>query len=539
MEELYIDITEPGPQGPSGPAGPQGIQGPQGVQGQIGPQGERGERGDRGEPGERGDKGEKGDKGDTGEQGDMGDGLVVKGVYNTLEALKTAHPVGAEGDAYIVGDGGSSGGVLGIVAGENITVDATNPALPVVSASGGIEALTAGANVSIDNKDLKKPVISVPSIGVVGIVAGENISIDSTDIVNPIVSAAGVITEIVAGENVTVNNTDSKRPVVSAVTGVKDVTVEGAKIYIGANAGKANISSGLVSIGNDSGAANTSGYSNTFIGNNAGKINTTGGYNTFLGDNSGAESTASQNTLIGASSGIKTANGVNTFIGFNSGKDNISGQDNVFIGAFSGGSMAAGDANVFLGRGATGISDNRNQISIGYNATCTAANQITLGNNAITALRCNVTSISALSDERTKEYHEQANLELCYADIMRLPVSRYKYQPWAGTHLDGHVTGYMADDVAEVFPKCVHESDQWFPKLDKKGKPIMETVVDEATGETVKRPKQFKLEAVKEIAITDQLLATLHGAVQYLAAKVEDQRREIELLRAEVKNSGR
>ena len=147
----------PGPQGPAGPTGPQGEEGSQGPKGDpfryedftpeqlaglAGPQGPKGDTGAKGEQGPRGEKGEKGDtgdpgpagkdgapgqtgergpqgpKGDTGPQGPAGpkgdvgpqgpagqDGtsFTVKGLYDTLESLKLAHPTGIAGDAYAVG----------------------------------------------------------------------------------------------------------------------------------------------------------------------------------------------------------------------------------------------------------------------------------------------------------------------------------------------------------------------------------------------------------------------------------------------------
>lgn len=122
-----------GPQGPVGPKGEQGAQGPAGLAGEQGPRGLQGPKGDtgltgaQGEPGARGLKGDTGDKGDkgdkgltgppgsTGTQGPMGpqglkgdkgaDGtsFALKGIYLTLLALQTAHPVGNVGDAYAVG----------------------------------------------------------------------------------------------------------------------------------------------------------------------------------------------------------------------------------------------------------------------------------------------------------------------------------------------------------------------------------------------------------------------------------------------------
>lgn len=59
-----------GPRGAEGPQGKQGIQGPQGVQGP---------------------------------QGNPGTGLALAGEYESLEALKQAHPTGVLGDAYYIG----------------------------------------------------------------------------------------------------------------------------------------------------------------------------------------------------------------------------------------------------------------------------------------------------------------------------------------------------------------------------------------------------------------------------------------------------
>ena len=119
-----------GEQGASGPVGPQGIQGPigpigaagptgaQGPQGSAGPQGEKGPTGSQGPQGDRGPtgpQGPQGDRGPTGPQGPQGpqglkgdkgaDGtsFALRGIYPTLLALQTAHPVGNPGDAYAVG----------------------------------------------------------------------------------------------------------------------------------------------------------------------------------------------------------------------------------------------------------------------------------------------------------------------------------------------------------------------------------------------------------------------------------------------------
>ena len=114
---------EQGVKGEEGPTGPQGIEGPQGPQGdrglrgetgltgdqgEIGPSGEQGiqglvgEQGIQGIQGEKGNQGEQGIQGVIGPKGNDGAGLIILGVYNTLEELTLAHPVGIAGDAYLV-----------------------------------------------------------------------------------------------------------------------------------------------------------------------------------------------------------------------------------------------------------------------------------------------------------------------------------------------------------------------------------------------------------------------------------------------------
>ena len=122
----------------------------------------------------------------------------------------------------------------------------------------------------------------------------------------------------------------------------------------------------------------TSGKSNVFIGN-------TLGYNQSddLGNQSG-KSEFQRNVFLGSNT-VKThgSNGTGTMT-----------QDSVVIGA---GAQSGGAINL------------DNVIVIGADAQASvnsATNEITLGNSSISALRCNVTSITSLSDARDK-----ANIE--------------------------------------------------------------------------------------------------------------------------------
>ena len=105
----YEDFTEEqlaaltGPQGPKGDTGPQGKQGPKGDTGDTGPQGPKGDTGAQGIQGDPGPTGQTGPQGPKGEPGKDGTSFTVKDRYETLQALKAAHPTGQAGDAYAVG----------------------------------------------------------------------------------------------------------------------------------------------------------------------------------------------------------------------------------------------------------------------------------------------------------------------------------------------------------------------------------------------------------------------------------------------------
>lgn len=74
-----------------------------------GPMGLRGQKGEKGEPFEFSDFTDEQIeslkvKGDRGPKGDPGNALLILGVYDSLSALQSAHPIGVAGDAYHVTD---------------------------------------------------------------------------------------------------------------------------------------------------------------------------------------------------------------------------------------------------------------------------------------------------------------------------------------------------------------------------------------------------------------------------------------------------
>ena len=93
---------EKGDPGAPGENGAPGATGPQGERGPIGPQGPKGDKGDPGNDGAQGEQGPRGPEGPQGPQGPQGTGVTIKGSYDSLQDLESAHPTGAEGDAYLI-----------------------------------------------------------------------------------------------------------------------------------------------------------------------------------------------------------------------------------------------------------------------------------------------------------------------------------------------------------------------------------------------------------------------------------------------------
>ncbi len=126
---------------------------------------------------------------------------------------------------------------------------------------------------------------------------------------------------------------------------------------------------------------------NTRIGASALTRNSIGVQNTAVGFGAiSTATTAGNNTGVGYLALFLTTGGDNTAIGNEAGFLNVTGSQNTYIGS------------------KTGSSPNNltNTTAIGYSASATTSNSIILGNSSIATLRCQVNSISSLSDGRDK-----------------------------------------------------------------------------------------------------------------------------------------
>jgi len=165
-----------------------------------------------------------------------------------------------------------------------------------------------------------------------------------------------------------------------------------------------------VGVGYRAGYNLTTGSDNIYIGYEAGKVKTTGDQNTVVGSKAlDAETTGQRNTAIGyeALGGQnQTAASHNTAVGWQADDGNTTGYFRTNIGAGTGRGSATG-ANI---------------TNIGYSAnesSSSASNEVTLGNSSVATLRCAVTSITSLSDERDKSEIKDLGYGLAFIDALQ------------------------------------------------------------------------------------------------------------------------
>jgi hypothetical protein len=217
------------------------------------------------------------------------------------------------------------------------------------------------------------------------------------------------------------------------------VNITGTKIVIGGNAG---ISGSGISMGFLAGQAST-GSDNIFIGDRAGRqegVNT-GSSNVFVGVDAGY-GTGSSNVSTG-----NTGLGAGALYGISSGDYNVA------VGAASGAAVTTGGNNTVIGynaaySGTNNLTTGSNNTLIGYNAaasSATVSNEITLGNSSIATLRCQVTTITSLSDARDKANVVELPAGLDFVNALR-PVS-FNWNMRDGGKVGEPDTGFIAQEL--------------------------------------------------------------------------------------------
>ena len=232
------------------------------------------------------------------------------------------------------------------------------------------------------------------------------------------------------------------------VTGVSTLTA--GSVAQGLTVGKGSgITSSNTAFGISALEANTNSGANTAIGFETLKVNLTGASNTAVGHQALEFNTASSNTAVGAASlTLNTTGASNTAIGGGSMAANLIGSSNAALGA-NALLVATSDSNTAVGATALStLTTGSNNTGVGFNAqpsTATVSNTITLGNSSIATLRCQVTTITALSDQRDKKDIVDIPAGLAFVQALR-PVA-FMWNMRDGGKIDVPEFGFIAQEL--------------------------------------------------------------------------------------------
>ena len=242
-----------------------------------------------------------------------------------------------------------------------------------------------------------------------------------------------------AGPNLTGDNNFVQVVDVNGDTVLKIPGITSNNIAIGLNTIPSATGQGNTVVGDSSMTLATTGQDNTAFG--AGSLGglTTGIENVAIGSQSGQNIvSSSENTLVGFQAGFGDfALGLgsnNTFVGNRTGY-NSSGNGNVFIGWTTALNATTGNNNIVIGSGAD-------------KATPTSSNSITLGNSSISVLRCQVTSITSLSDARDKTNVEESDYGIDFVNSLK-PV-KFEWNTRDEAKKGVKDLGFIAQDLKEL-----------------------------------------------------------------------------------------
>lgn len=218
-----------------------------------------------------------------------------------------------------------------------------------------------------------------------------------------------------------------------------------------------------VTIGYSASGSSTAGSDyNISIGYRAGYDIDGGDYNVFIGPDAGYNGGSnSYNVGVGNEALYSLSSGAgNTGLGLGALRSVTTSSYNTGIGASAGRNVSTGGDNTFIGINAAYSQDgsSTNALTTGSNVTCigheampssaTATNEITLGDNDITSLRCNVQTISSLSDERDKTAIADIQYGLDFIKDMR-PVE-FTWNRRDGSLGATKDIGFIAQELYEV-----------------------------------------------------------------------------------------
>ena len=197
----------------------------------------------------------------------------------------------------------------------------------------------------------------------------------------------------------------------------------------------------------------TTAQASTAMGYLALASNVTGTRNSAFGHDAAVHFTGSESTAIGYQALFTNTSGSHiTAVGDGSLRSSTSGTGNQAFGRRAGESNTTGDNNTYVGYQAAGngthtTGDNCTIVGhLAYPSSNSVSNEVTLGNNVISSLRCNVQTISSLSDGRDKT--DVISLPEGLDFINKLRPVKFKWATRDGNGKDGsYEHGFIAQEL--------------------------------------------------------------------------------------------
>lgn len=299
-------------------------------------------------------------------------------------------------------------------------------------ANAKISALTAATTPLAGTEVL--PIVqggATKQVSVANLTAGRAVSMLSATSTND--STINGLTVGKGSGSATTTNTAFGVSALNANTTATGNTMIGYRAGILNQDGSAN-----TSVGSDALYSNVSGLYNTAVGNEA-LFAATGNFNTAVGRRAGNGLTSGSSVTAVGHAAVQTATTSGDLTGIGRyALLNATGQRNTALGSSAGQSVSTGTQNTLLGTfaGQSGTNDlttGSNNTIIGYNAAASAnnvSNEITLGNSSIATLRCQVTTITSLSDQRDKAEIEDMPLGLDFITALRPRRFKWDQREW-------------------------------------------------------------------------------------------------------------
>jgi len=353
--------------------------------------------------------------------------------------------MGAQSGYYI--SSGDTTVLIGYQAGQNVTTSDSNIGIGDQALFGDATGITGANNIGIGTAS-GYSLSTGHNNNLIGFNSGKNITTGTYNIAMSVNALAGDATSKLTGHynigfgySVGSGLTSGSENILLGRNTAFDITTGSSNVLLGYFAGNhittstRNIAMGYQSLFGDA-TLKLTGNDNIGIGYRTGYKLTTGYKNTFIGSSAGINTVGNTNIALGADSLMGAA--ASTFtnaigIGRNTGLAYASGNGNIFIGDAAGTSKVSGNNCLIIGTGAQA-------------STTTIANEITLGDSLIATLRCQQTSITALSDERDKTNINDLGAGIEFINSLRPVTYQWDKRDW---YDDGINDGSKIDDIIQ------------------------------------------------------------------------------------------